>query len=160
MVAVQNNSASPSKRPSRRAERVFAFKVLYGVLFIQNAREQDLAKAFRVSPDRPEQLDDEESYAWHLCSGVWEERERLDKTLLSLSRNWRLERIGKVEITLLRIALYEMLRGDPDVPPKVAINEALELSKQFSDEKSRIFVNGVLDAAVKAMDAGTLHTVE
>lgn len=165
MVAAQSNGASPGKRPSRRAERIFAFKVLYGILFIQDAKEQDLARAFRVSPDRPEQInpdqfDIEDSYAWLLCSGVWEKRDNLDKTLVSLSRNWRLERIGKVEITLLRIALFEMLRGDPDVPPKVAINEALELSKQFSDEKSRIFVNGVLDAAVKAMDAGTLHTIE
>lgn len=160
MASAQNNGSSQGKRPSRRAERVFAFKVLYGLLFVQEARERDLARAFAVSPDRPEQLDPEDSYAWILCKGVWEERERLDKTLLSLSRNWRLERIGKVEITLLRIALYEMSRGDPDVPPKVAINEALELSKQFSDEKSRVFVNGVLDAAVKAMDAGTLHSMK
>ena len=158
MVAAQSNGSAQGRKPSRRAERIVAFKVLYGLLFLKEVKERDLIRAFMVSPDRPETLDRESSYAWALCKGVWEQRDRLDKSLVSLSQNWRLERIGKVEITLLRIALFEMMSADPDVPPKVAINEALELSKQFSDEKSRGFVNGVLDAAVKAMDAGTLHS--
>lgn len=149
--------ATPNgKKPSRRLERAFAFKVLYGLLFSDEPSEAELARAFAVSPDRPELPDAENSYAWQLCKGVWQEREQLDAVLAGLSQNWRVERMGKVEITLLRVALYEMLQGNPDVPPKVAINEALELSKQFSDEKTRGFVNGVLDAAVKALESGAL----
>lgn len=155
MTASQNNANV--KKPPRRLERTFAFKVLYGLLFNSAPAEDDLARAFRLSPDRPELPDPENSYAWLLCKGVWGEREKLDAILTRLSQNWRLERMGKVEITLLRIALFEMIQGNPDVPPKVAINEALELSKQFSDAKTRVFVNGVLDAAAKALDSGTLH---
>lgn len=157
MTVIQNHQNG--KKPPRRIERTFAFKVLYGLLFSDTADERELSRAFAVSPDRPELPDRENSYAWLLCKGVWQNRERLDGVLAGLSQNWRVERIGKVEITLLRIALFEMLQGNPDVPPKVAINEALELSKQFSDAKTRGFVNGVLDAAVKALENGSLSQI-
>lgn len=146
------------KKPPRRIERAFAFKVLYGLLFSDKPNERELARAFAVSPDRPDLPDAENSYAWQICKGVWEDMEKLDAILAGLSQNWRVERMGRVEITLLRIALYEMLQANPDVPPKVAINEALELSKQFSDARTRVFVNGVLDAAVKALEKGTLES--
>ena len=66
--------------------------------------------------------------------------------------------MGKVEVTLLRLAMFELTR-QKDVPPKVAINEAIELSKQFGDDKSRGFVNGILDAAAKALEAGRLNGI-
>jgi N utilization substance protein B len=71
------------------------------------------------------------------------------------SRHWKVDRIGKIELTVLRLAVFEMLYRE-DIPPKVAINEAIELAKQFGDERSRPFVNGLLDAAAKALDEGTL----
>ena len=70
-------------------------------------------------------------------------------------RNWRVDRLGKIELTLLRLAVFEMLYR-ADVPPKVAINEALELSTRFGDAKAKSFINGILDAAIKAQEAGTL----
>ncbi len=88
--------------------------------------------------------------------GVWSEQKELDTHLARFSQNWRIERMGKVEITLLRLALYEILFR-ADIPPKVAINEAVELSKQFGDEGSRGFVNGILDAAAKALESGQLQ---
>jgi N utilization substance protein B len=137
-------------------ERTFAFKVLYGLSFAHEPTEGELAAAFARSPDRPEGMAERGGYAWDLCKGVWQNRHALDRTIAGLSQNWRLERMGKVEVTLLRIALFEMRSYNPDVPPKVAINEALELSKQFGDDKSRGFVNGVLDAAIKALEEGRL----
>ena len=154
MITNQNHGGG--KKVPRRLERTFAFKVLYGLLFSEAPTERELSRAFALSPDRPELPDDEHSYAWTLCRGVWQEREKLDAALAGLSQNWRVERMGKVEIALLRIALYEMLRADPDVPPKVTINEALELAKQFGDAKTRGFINGVLDAAAKALENGSL----
>lgn len=143
---------SHGKKSPRRLERVFAFKVLYGLCFSPPSSEAALLDAFTLTPDRPEGMDNEDSYAWRLVYGIWKEGPRLDEAMASFSQNWRVERIGKVEATILRIALYELMRRDPDVPPKVVINEAVELSKQYSDDKSRIFVNGVLDAAARALE--------
>lgn len=142
-----------SKKTPRRLERIFAFKVLYGLCFAPAASEADLLRAFQRSPDRPDNMENEDSFAWSLCFGVWKHMTELDKGIAELSQNWRVERMGKVEITLLRIAMFELTR-QADVPAKVAINEAIELSKQFGDDKSRSFVNGILDAAAKALEAG------
>jgi N utilization substance protein B len=94
-----------------------------------------------------------EGLAWELVRGVWSKQAELDELIRSFSQNWRLERMGKVELSLLRMAAYELLFST-DVPPKVIINEAIELSRQFGDENSHGFVNGILDAAVKAAEQG------
>ncbi|MCC8194823.1 MAG: transcription antitermination factor NusB [Deltaproteobacteria bacterium] len=149
--------AGPKKAP-RRAERSLAFQVLYSLTFTPAMTVRDLANAFRQAPeqgDAAEKTGDPEGFAWELVEGVWTNMAEIDARLASFSQNWRIERMGKVEITLLRLALYEiMFRGD--VPPKVAINEAVELSKQFGDDGSRGFVNGILDAAAKALESGKL----
>lgn len=94
-------------------------------------------------------------FAWHLVLGVWQKQAELDKIITELSQNWRIERMGRVELALLRLAVYELVFSD-ETPPKVIINEAIELSKQFGDDSSRGFVNGILDAAVKAVESGRL----
>ena len=63
--------------------------------------------------------------------------------------------MGRIELTLLRLAVFEMLYRQ-DVPPKVAINEALELSGQFGEGNAKNFINGILDAAAKALESGAL----
>ncbi len=147
------------KKSSRRAERALAFQVLYGLTFSPALSREALADAFKKAPEQegasPATPQPPSGFAWELVEGVWQKREELDALLARFSQNWRVERMGKVEITLLRLALYEMLfRGD--IPPKVAINEAIELSKQFGDEGSRGFVNGILDAAGKALENGQI----
>jgi N utilization substance protein B len=79
-----------------------------------------------------------------LVRGVREHLEELDRALGQASRNWRLERMARVDRNLLRLALYE-LRYLPDVPAKVAINEAIEIAKRFGTADSPAFVNGILD---------------
>ncbi len=149
-----------SKKPSRRNERALAFQVLYGLAFSPAKSRRDLINAFCKAPDQAEEREGSEAspegFAWDLVEGVWSEQKELDAHLTRLSQNWRIERMGKVEITLLRLALYEILFRS-DIPPKVAINEAIELSKQFGDEGSRGFVNGILDAAAKAVESGQLR---
>jgi len=149
--------AGPKKAP-RRAERSLAFQVLYSLAFTPATTIQEAAHAFRNAPDSVEMADaagDPEGFAWELVEGVWTNMAQIDARLTSFSQNWRIERMGKVEITLLRLALYEIMFRT-DVPPKVAINEAIELSKQYGDDASRGFVNGILDAAAKALEAGKL----
>ena len=70
-------------------------------------------------------------------------RTEIDAMLEKVSRGWKLSRMGKVELTILRLAVYEM-RFDEDIPEKVAINEAVELSKKFGGDDSPAFINGVL----------------
>lgn len=140
----------------RRVSRNLAFQVLYGQEFLHSTTREELSRAFRAAPRQDEQEETEASgFAWELVEGVWSKTSELDDLIRRYARNWRLERVGRVELTLMRLALYEMLFR-PDVPPKVAMNEALELNRQYGEEKSRAFVNGVLDAVAKGLESGEL----
>lgn len=88
-------------------------------------------------------------YVQRLISGVFVHRKELDAVISSLCRRWRYERISPVERSILRMGAYEMLHGD-DVPPKTAIDEAVELAKRFATKEAASFVNGILHSlAVK-----------
>ncbi len=92
------------------------------------------------STDDPEVRD----YARGLLDGVFGSLRELDEQIASVSENWRLNRTAAVDRCALRIGLFEMLES-PEVPPKVAINEAIDLAKKYSAEQSGAFVNGILD---------------
>ena len=78
----------------------------------------------------------------------------LDQTIEKhLKGNWRINRISKMDLIILRIAIFEM-KYIEDVPFAVALNEAIELAKTFSDDQSRKFVNGVLSNVLKEIEAG------
>jgi transcription antitermination protein NusB len=89
---------------------------------------------------------DVEDYAVWLARGVERERGDLDALLSEVSVGWPVHRMSAVDRTILRLALYEMLFVE-DVPPDVAVNEAVELTKGFSSEEAPAFVGGVLRAA-------------
>ena len=76
--------------------------------------------------------------------GIENNKEAIDEAISSNLQNWKIDRISKVNLTILRLAAYETL-FDEEVPRSVAINEALEITRKYSDEKSVSFVNGVLD---------------
>lgn len=80
--------------------------------------------------------------------GAWEQVETSDNLIKKHLRNWSWERIGRVERSLMRLAVYEMLHCE-DLPFSAAISEAVELAKEYGDEKSAPFVNGVLDGVWK-----------
>lgn len=82
------------------------------------------------------------NFAKGLVTGVSEQLEKIDEIIEKNTDDWKVERIGKVELTALRIAVYEMLEGD--APKKVIVNEALELVKAYSDEPAKKFTNSVL----------------
>ena len=152
---------------SRRMERIRAFQVLYGLYFMPAPAHADLQRLFREMPlppaaetgQQPDEAKELEGFAWELAEGVWRHAADLDELIAGFSRNWRLERMGRIELTLLRLAMFE-LAFRPDVPPKVVINEALDLTARFGDAKAKGFINGILDAAARATDAGTLARPE
>ena len=138
-------------KPSRHTDRESAFQILYGLHFFPASTEAALAAAFEHCPSAGEGSARPGAFAWDLVQGVWSNLTALDETIGRFSQHWRLERIGAIELTILRLALYEM-RFRPDVPPKVAINEAIELAKTFGDDNSPGFINGILDAAANQTD--------
>ena len=153
---------SRNRNNGRRAARAQAFQVLYSLSFADISGEEDVRRAFRLFPAPPApdgSPDDapqaEEGFAWELVYGVWQHREELDAIIEKFARNWRLDRVGRVELNLLRLGVYEMLYR-ADVPSRVSMNEALELDKQYGDARSHTFVNGILDAVSRAVDKGEL----
>ncbi|MDD3292913.1 MAG: transcription antitermination factor NusB [Candidatus Pacebacteria bacterium] len=82
---------------------------------------------------------------WELVLGIKEKKDHIDQIIAKTAPEWPLEQVNILDRNILRIGIYELLFGDPkSVPPKVAINEAIELAKNFGGESSRKFVNGVL----------------
>ena len=104
-------------------------------------------------------LERQDSYAWTLVEGVFDNHERIDEIITRHSQHWKINRIAKVELTILRLCLFEMLFC-PDIPVKVAMNEAIELAKDFGDDNSKTFVNGVLDAAAKGAQRAESKTIQ
>jgi transcription antitermination factor NusB len=83
-------------------------------------------------------------FARELVLGVYEKRPELDRLIIRASKNWRLERMPYVDRSILRMATFEILYME-DVPPKVSIDEAVDIGKRFGTEDSGSFINGVLD---------------
>jgi transcription antitermination factor NusB len=97
------------------------------------------------------EADDEiRSLAKQWTAGTWEHVARCDELITSSTIKWEFSRLSPVDKSILRLAVFQLLYIQ-DVPPKVVINEAIELAKKFSTEKSGPFVNGVLDAVMKKL---------
>ena len=86
-----------------------------------------------------------------LVDGVIAKMTELDDTLRPLAPEWPIEQIARIDRTVLRLGLYELLHSKDSVPPKVAINEAVELAKAFGSDNSGKFVNGVLGTAFRTL---------
>jgi N utilization substance protein B len=87
-----------------------------------------------------------------LVRGVARHRREIDEAIEGVSTNWRIDRMARVDRNVLRLAVHELLHR-PDVPVKVAINEAIELGKKYGSESSGAFVNGVLDKIASGLPA-------
>jgi N utilization substance protein B len=103
------------------------------------------------APDEAPVLDDDgRAFAATLAMGTWTERAQLDERIGEAARNWRVERMAIVDRLLLRMALRELL-AHPETPPRVVIDEAIELTRAYSGDEAARFVNGVLDGAFKKL---------
>jgi N utilization substance protein B len=84
------------------------------------------------------------AYAEELIQGIILNQAEIDGIIKGLAQNWDFDRIAKIDLGILRLAIYEM-KHRKDIPPVVSINEAIDLSKQFSNIDSKRFINGILD---------------
>jgi len=132
----------------RRQARERALQFLFGLEFTGYEWELVIDDFWDGNPCRP----GVQSYAERLIAGVADHQEELDAHIVSALENWSPERIGRIEWSMLRIALCEMLYH-PDVPPAVAVNEAIEVVKRFGSNEAPRFVNGVLDRLLHALAA-------
>lgn len=131
---------------SRKKSREKAMEILFGMTISKDSVEE----AIETFKDNIEgDINDADlEYITNILHGVEKNKAELDSILSGYLQNWKIERISKVNLAILRIAVYEIEYVD-DVPGKVAVNEALEIAKIYSDEKSVSFINGVLDKILK-----------
>ena len=131
----------------RRETREWIIQFLFQLDF--NATPIDVAlKDFWEEKDPNER---EKTYALEIIKGVVQRKDELDDRLSQYAKRWDSERMGAVDRTVMRVALFEMLYRE-DVPPVVSINEAVHFAKDFSSFQSGRFVNGVLDRIRKELD--------
>ena len=124
----------------RKIARENAFILIFeSVCKKDETAEEIFTKATEI---RELEVDD---YVRRVFFGSYEQSALIDEAIKRNSKGWKLERISAVSMAILRLAAYEML-FDEDIPERVSINEAIELSKKYDDEKSYAFVNGVLNA--------------
>lgn len=96
---------------------------------------------------------DEPEFVWKIVNGVKDHIEKLDAVIQKAAPEWPLERIAIIDRNALRIGLYELIYADPEeVPPKVAINEAIEIVKNYGGPNSGKFINGVLGTVYKELE--------
>ncbi|CAM3102786.1 transcription antitermination factor NusB [Lactiplantibacillus plajomi] len=132
---------------TRHEIREKAFQALFALNANPEADENQLFEQL-LNPDENAEVE-LPAYLSTLVTGVREHQSELDALIQPyLSRTWSLDRLAKADLIILRIAFFELKFVD-DVPAKVAVNEAIELTKAFSDDRSRKFVSGVLGKAVK-----------
>ena len=133
---------------SRKQSREFAMKLIYQMELQREDREEQLEYALEESevPFTAGDLD----YIRNVIDGVFSNVQTLDSTVEQNAKGWKLQRISRVDLSILRLCIYE-IRFRDDIPLNVSINEAVELAKKFGSEDSGSFINGIL-SNVKSPD--------
>lgn len=133
---------------NRKKSREIAMELLFGMTLSKNSLEETISTFKEDFEMKLSTIDLE--YIEEILSKVEENKETIDKKIEEALTNWKFERISKVNLSILRLAIAEILYQE-DVPGSVAINEAVEITKKYSDEKSVSFINAVLDKAFKGL---------
>lgn len=134
---------SRGKRMGRREMREHIFKLLFLLEFYQKDELDSQAELYMDEVEQAEILPEESDYIFGKFHKVEQALPELDARISKESAGWKLSRMNKVDLAILRLAAYEVLL-DEDIPVGVAINEAVELAKKFGGDDSPSFVNGVL----------------
>jgi len=139
-------------RGSRSRARERALQALYQIDLAGTDPLEALAIAWK-NEDAPPDAEGA-AFAEKLVQGVCAHRQEIDRRIEATSHRWRVERMAKVDRNVLRLAVFE-LTLNPETPPKVVLNEAIELAKTFGSEESGAFVNGILDKIAASVSKET-----
>jgi N utilization substance protein B len=138
---------------NRHLGRIVALQTLYEQDFRRECEDEsfDLNEVLERNIKRYEKTIDDKAFIEQLVHGVDERQAEIDDVVRPVAPEWPIEQIARIDRIILRIGVYELLH-EPDVPPKVAINEAVELAKAFGGENSSKFVNGVLGTVLRSQE--------
>lgn len=142
---------------NRHLGRIIALQTLYEQDFRRSAGDIDfdLQDVLKRNIKRYESMVDDTAFIDRLVNGVTDHQADLDKTLQPVAPEWPIDQIARMDRIVLYIGLYELLYEE-DVPPKVVINEAVELAKAFGGDNSSKFVNGVLGTVLRQQQGDEL----
>lgn len=132
----------------RTQSRELALQVLFQREFSNQLDLDSSLELFKQSFHAPKEV---WTYARKILGGIESHRAEIDQKLSASSAHWSVDRMSLVDANIMRIAIFEIAFSDGEVPPKVAINEALEISKKYSNSEAFAFINGVLDQVVKGL---------
>lgn len=124
----------------RKKARDNAFKCIYQIGFDFNLNLEDMLKH---NYEENENTEEEKEYISELLNGVVKNIDAIDEEILKNLKDWSIDRIAKVDLAILRLAIYE-IKYIENIPVKVSLNEAVELAKMYGDDNSANFVNGLL----------------
>jgi N utilization substance protein B len=138
---------------NRHLGRIVALQTLYEFEFRTQSEDPDvdIDEILARNLERYESAIDDTKFVGDLTKGVIKRTKSLDEILQPMAPEWPLEQIARIDRTVLRLGLYELLHNSKKVPPKVAINEAVELAKAFGSDNSSKFINGVLGTAYRTL---------
>jgi N utilization substance protein B len=141
---------------NRHLGRIVALQTLYEFEFRTECEDStvDVAEVLGRNLSRYESAIDDTDFVDSLVRGVLKEQVDLDAKIQPIAPDWPIDQIARIDRNILRIGLYELLNESEIVPPKVAINEAVELAKAFGSDNSSKFVNGVLGTAYRTLIDG------
>ena len=135
---------------NRRKSRELALKILFQNEFQTAITKADIKALIQSSPQLYRHHDDQIDFALEILEGLQTHQKEVNEQIKKSSLNWKTERMALVDLNIMRIAVFEILHK-PDIPKKVSLNEALELSKIFGGKESPAFINGVLDQVEKKL---------
>jgi len=139
----------------RRRSREFALQVLYQL----DITKQDAVRAMAQRKEHFSPKGERDDFVERIVLGVIEHRQEIDQLIEQYSENWRLDRMNLVDRNILRMATFELLYFE-DIPPKVTLNEAIDLGKRYGTEDSGSFINGILDRIQNEAIRKPLHPQE
>ena len=136
---------------NRHLGRIVALQTLYEYEFRSQAQDSNVSLVEIVARNlsRYEDTIGDKQFVQDLLNGIIEKQVELDSKLQPMAPEWPISQIARIDRNVLRMGLFELLYMKETVPPKVAINEAVELAKAFGSDNSSKFINGVLGTAYK-----------
>ena len=127
---------------SRHKLREQVFKLLFRIEFNDSVEMEEQKELFFITSD-VETTEEESRYIEEKYQAVVDKLDKIDELISSNTKGWSIDRMSKVDLTILRLGVYEMIFDDT-IPEDVALNEAIELAKEFGQDQSYSFINGVL----------------